>query len=470
METSVKLGIVIASSLFTTVATSQENLPLGSIGQTDLQQRMGNAVQTVCMGFLGSSRAPTSPQQLDLFSRCGEMVHTANRILGSVNAPTSKDLGVNKATLASYLQQVAGEEAAAQSNVVTEAMMGQSVVVADRLSSFMNTMSGIARVNHNYTGGSQDFNALGIGASSDALIQNQRWGVFGSLKSGMGDKDTTDREDGFELDDYQVLVGVDYIFNDHFVGGIAYGYRDVDADYDVSQRVPGAQMDVSTDTFTLYSLYQRDEFYFSTVLDIGSSEFDSSRNVQIISSVTDNSGAPDRILRSSTESTQYALSLEAGYQLVNDNRIISPYFKVRYLDMEIDEFAEQDSSETSTGGGGLALAYQEQNVESLKTALGGQISWTLNRDFGVLTPYLMAEWLYEHEDESRAITAQYVYDPQNNLIEFITDEPDSNYFNLGAGVSVVFPNGIQAFVDANTTVGLEDFTYTNFTAGVRMAF
>ncbi len=469
MEKSFKLSILLASTFVTHTAIANDDLlPLAQIGETDLQQTMGQAVQSVCIGFLSTPGVVLPPQQQDLFNRCGEMVHTANRLLGNEGA-TGKDLGVSASTLASYLQQVAGEEVAAQSNVITEAMMGQSVMVADRLASLLDVMGGVARVNHHFADDKQHYNALGIGASSDTSLGNEKWGMYGSLKGGTGEKDTTDREDGFDLDDYQVLVGLDYMFSSQFVGGIAYGYRDLEADYFVSERVPGAQMDVTTDTFTLYSLYQTDHVYFSAVFDYGSSEFDSSRKIQIISE-TDNAGAPDRTLTSSTESDQYALALEAGYQLVHQNRTLSPYLKLRYLDMDIDEFAEQDSSEADGSGGGLALAYREQNVESLKTAIGGQVSWSFNQDFGVMTPYFMAEWIYEHKDDSRAIIAQYVFDPRNNVIEFITDEPDSDYFNAGLGVAFVFPNGLQAFFDANTTLGLDDFEYSMFTAGIRLSF
>ncbi len=469
MDKSLKLSILLTSTFLShTVLANDDLLPLAQIGETDLQQRMGQAVQSVCIGFLGTPGIVLPPEQQDLFNRCGEMVNTANRILGNGGA-TGKDLGVSASTLASYLQQVAGEEVAAQGNVATDAMMGQSVMVADRLASFLNVMGGVARVNHHFSDDSPEFTALGIGASSDTPADIGKWGVYASVKGGTGEKDTTDRENGFDLDDYQVLVGMDYMFNSQFVAGVAYGYRDLEADYFVSQREPGALMDATTDTFTVYSLYQSDVFYISAVLDYGTSDFDSSRRIDIISE-TENAGAPDRTLTSSTESSQYALALEAGYHFVNANRTISPYVQVRYLDMEIDAFAEQDSSSAGDTGGGLALAYQEQNIESLKTAVGGQISWSFNQDFGVMSPYLMAEWLYEHKDDSRAIKAQYVHDPRNIVIDFFTDEPDSDYFNAGVGVSFVFPNGIQAFVDASTTLGLEDFDYSVLTAGVRLSF
>ncbi|WP_181902232.1 autotransporter outer membrane beta-barrel domain-containing protein [Thalassotalea euphylliae] len=447
------------------INTDQIKTNLGTIGVTELQQRMGDAVQTVCGGFVVNG-TDGSKQQNDLFNRCGEMVHTANRLNG-INGPRAKDLGVSAAELANYLQHVAGEEVATQSNVITDAMMGQNALIAERLSSLMNTMGGIAYTapESNVTG--FNFQSQGLGASSDG---NEKWGVYASVKGGFGEKDATDRENAFDLDDYNVLVGIDYLLNNEWVMGISYGYRDMEADYDVTDRVPDTQMDVTTDTISLYGLYHQNDFYLSAVVDFGSSEFDLARQIQIIST-TDAPGAPNRTLSSSTDSDQHAVTLDVGYQMVSDNRTVMPYLKVSYLDIEIDSFAESDSSQSNAGeGGGLALAYQKQEIESLKSILGGQISWVLNRDYGVMSPYILAEWHYEHDDESRAITAQYVHDPRNNLVEFVTDDPDSNYFNVGAGISMVYPNGIQAFIDVSTILALEDFDYTSVTVGVRKAF
>ena len=63
---------------------------LGSLGQTELQQRTGDAVQTVC-GQLGQLPNRSSLQD-DLFDRCGNMVGNASVLTGGGPAE-AKSLG-----------------------------------------------------------------------------------------------------------------------------------------------------------------------------------------------------------------------------------------------------------------------------------------------------------------------------------------------------------------------------------------
>jgi hypothetical protein len=51
-----------------------------------------------------------------------------------------------------------------------------------------------------------------------------------------------------------------------------------------------------------------------------------------------------------------------------------------------------------------------------------------------------------------------------------TNNPDRNYFNLGAGLSATFTRGVSAFVYWETVLGRQNFTANSFTGGIRFEF
>ena len=73
-------------------------------------------------------------------------------------------------------------------------------------------------------------------------------------------------------------------------------------------------------------------------------------------------------------------------------------------------------------------------------------------------------------NDSRSVTSKYAVDPFNTFFVIPTDNPDRDYFALGAGVSAVFSKGVSAFLYYETVLGLRDVTRHAFTAGVRLEF
>jgi outer membrane autotransporter protein len=118
----------------------------------------------------------------------------------------------------------------------------------------------------------------------------------------------------------------------------------------------------------------------------------------------------------------------------------------------------------------LALKVRGQDVDSLTTALGGQVSYAISTALGVLLPQLRVEWEHEFLNDSRTIRATFVEDPTDaqREIQVRTDAPDRDYCNLGAGLSMTFRGGTSAFAYYETVLGLADVTIHNFTLGVRV--
>lgn len=125
-------------------------------------------------------------------------------------------------------------------------------------------------------------------------------------------------------------------------------------------------------------------------------------------------------------------------------------------------------------GFGLALAVDDQEVESLTSNLGVQLSDSASTGIGILTPYLRLDWEHEFSNDERLIEARFAnvgsrYAALNTIL-IPTDEPDRDYANLSLGMTTVFPGGTQAFIEYATILGHEELTLHTIVAGLRFEF
>ena len=111
-------------------------------------------------------------------------------------------------------------------------------------------------------------------------------------------------------------------------------------------------------------------------------------------------------------------------------------------------------------------------MESLTSILGGQLSYAISTSNGIFTPQLLFEWAHEFKDDSRFITARFLYDPSSTPLPFnlATDAPDRDYFNLGVGLSATFAEGKSAFIFYETNLQREDINLDTISAGLRLTF
>ena len=219
----------VALVLGTGLANAQQT-DLGKAGQTELQEVTGDAVQTVCGGFVSNGDAVT-PDEKDLFDICGEMVHTARVLAGEepgVPGRTNKSLDLTADELAAALQEIANEETIAPSSLLTETSFGQFGNLFARLTGLRSGVGGlsVSGLNLNLDGRRVQADALmpgrrGGAAGDESAANWGRWGAFINGDLGFGEVDATAREDGMEFDGGGVTAGLDYRINDNAVVGAA---------------------------------------------------------------------------------------------------------------------------------------------------------------------------------------------------------------------------------------------------------
>ncbi len=420
----------------------------------DRQRGAAAAIDSACPALFVMQDSLDAPSS-DLLARCSEIV-------GAVSDDPN---GV-----ARVLDNLTTEESASQGAVATETNVTQVRNVKARMLALRQGSTGIDATGLVMRSGdtSLPVSAFSSFMQNDADVSGGGspdfgpWGFFINGRFTTGEKDSTSTEVGFDFDSYGITLGVDYRVNSSFVIGAALGYNDVDNDINNNQ----GNLEVDGYNFTGYATwYNPSSYYLDTLLTFGNNDLDSRRNINYsIGTTTVNQvaiGTPD------SDSLGFAVSF--GRDFSTANRIFSPYLRVDYTDIEIDGYAETLSNPNADGSG-LGLLVGDQDIESLEAVLGARMSWSLSRDWGVMVPVLNFEYAHEFDDDSRVISASFLNDPTSTAFTTVTDDPDRNYFNLGAGISFVFSNGRSMYINYDTIVGLSDVTQHTLRIGGRFEF
>jgi outer membrane lipase/esterase len=451
---------VVALALFVVVAASTGPLSAGELrnqpGLTPFQQSMAGAIDVVCPKLVASA-GTLDGTQTDLRLRCTEMRQNANALQN--NGATTFSLGLSSEQLAEALGRLSPEENAAQGQLGINAGTNQARAIGARLSALRGGARGFSFApGLELAGQKYALVDLGTRVASDmspsAAISSElgsRLGVFVNGRFTFGDKDGTTREQGFDFISGGVTAGVDYRFTDNVVLGIALSYTHSHADINFNLG------ETTNDGYGIgaYGSYYIGNFYVDAHAGFEWNEYQTER--RIVYAVF------DRTARGTPSGQQYTGNLGAGYDVRLGATTITPYARAEYVHLEIESFTE-------TGAFGLNLFTNRQHIDSLQTAFGGRVAYSINAPFGVVVPQGSVEWRHEFLNDSRSVTSKYAVDPFNTFFVIPTDNPDRDYVALAVGVSAVFSRGISSFLNYETVLGLRDVTSHAFTGGVRLEF
>lgn len=454
---------------------------------TALQREAGAAVQRMCGALATQGGLQLTGAQGDLFLRCNEMVETARAFQGGTGG-TGRTLGyTDRNQLLAAIQQVTGEEVAAQGALATQASAGQFANIGGRLNALRfggESAAARGRVARLPESSSRELLAdasggvsrarLGGGASADSAGLEQPVGWFLESSYGFGDHDQTASEDAFDFDSVSVTSGADYNFGRGVVG-FAVGYDRYQADFDNAVLVSGGEAEVEGMSGSLFAGLFGEGLNLSVIATYGRLESEVSRRAIYASSnaaCAPTCGAA-RTLRGSPDGDYIALGATLGYDWVVGGWDIAPALSASYRDVAIDGYDEID---TFTSGG-LALRYDEQSIESTRAILGVTVSRPISRSFGVLSPSLRAEWHHEFEDDARAVRARYVLDNSPggfgcavSCFTMFTDPVDADFGVASLGLTAAFAQRMQLYFVYEALLGVDAISSNSIAAGLRGQF
>lgn len=425
---------------------------LSSFGQTPPQQVTGELVGFIC--------PPGNILSSDLQNRC-------NDIAGALLT------GGDVSGALAGLQAMAPEENAAVQTIEVDASGAQTDEVRERLkqrreededeeeeSAFNVTVDGRRLTATEFFG-----LPSGGGASAD-YSGGGRLGVFLNGNFGIGDKDSTANETGFDLDSYGVNGGVDYRLTDQSLIGVAIGYSTSDADLDANSG------NVETDgiSVSVYgSYYLSPQSYLNAIVSYASNSIDQERN--LIYTIAGTASIVNQTAFSDTDSDEIAGNLEAGYDFYRGPWTMTPYARLDVAHTEIDGFTETlGAPAPGTVNSDFALQIDDQDFTSVTTAFGGRATYTMETTWGYLFPQAGAEYVHEFDNDNEDTTGRLVRDQSQSTFLLPTDGPDRNYGNVSAGVVGDFRNGWTAHALYQGLIGYSDLSVHAFEIGVRMDF
>ena len=442
---------------------------LGDFGNA-VQAPVGGALTAICDQFVLNFGTPDNtaltPAEVDLFSRCLELEHTANFLLQNGGPIDSAIFAIDSLeALGAALQQQGTEESAAEGTNSTKVSRGR--VLLKRLAAVRGGAGGFSVAGLSLGVDGQFFGAdppkageppvaMQAPGNADeqvgAMFPAERWGLFVNGMVSFGDKDGTALENGFEFTVPGLMLGIDRRLGDDAILGGSLGYESFDGDFDVTTTVAGGELQADLVSLSVYSSYHHTKYYIDGIATYGMADYEMTRNI-VYPTIT-------RTATSDTEGERLELTAAFGYHGQRDSFQYSPNLRVSHLSVDIDDYVETEE-------GGLALAVADQKIDSLQSIVGCQLAWTVSRARGVIIPHIRAEWYHEFANDDHTITAGFAADPFGVAFSVPTEEPDENYFAIGGGVSGVWQRGMQGFIEIETLQGLEDLSNYVLTAGIR---
>lgn len=299
---------------------------------------------------------------------------------------------------------------------------------------------------------SNEFNETPLsGGSAGSESVNTAYTPFGFFINGsitLGDKKSTSTERGYDIDSDNYTLGMDYRYDERLVVGAAYGYSSSQIEFNST----GDDMDNQVNNLFVYGSIYDDNYFFSTTLGYAFGEIDTSRRIIV--------GSLDTKAKGSTDTNQFILQLNGSYDINKGALSFGPYAKLDIIEGEIEGYQESN-------GGGFEVEFNDQNISSQLLTLGGQAQYALSYSWGVLMPSARLEIKNEFNDSQDAISGRFAFDTTNTSFSITADDIDNLWYVFGTGLSAVFPHGLSAYVDFETTEGLNNLDLYTYSYGGR---
>lgn len=408
----------------------------------------------------------------DTFSNVRELVDTANELTGQ--GPTRFSLGLDQEGLGFALRWTAAEELAAQGASATQFANSQLGALASRLSALRFGTRGFRVANRDSSQpavlAKNGQPMLGGGASADEESIASLWGAFIDGSFGYGNKDDTSfaggAEDAFDFDGQEVTLGVDRRISDSFVIGVIAGHTDKAIDFNSSESIVDARIDISGYSTMLYALWEAEHLYLNGSLGGQWLDLDMRRRITY-PSLNPIVPSTDATATSTTSSNAITATFGVGYDARWKALQFGPYLQADYQDITIDGFNEGGADADS-----FNLHVGSQDIKSLDTAVGLRLQYVLTPSFGVIVPYVRGEYHHEFENDARVVSAAYADVATTGAGNFAlrTDKPDDSYTQATAGVSVVLAHGLQGYLQYQQVFSLDTYSDRVITGGARYEF
>ncbi|NOU09718.1 MAG: autotransporter outer membrane beta-barrel domain-containing protein [Nitrospira sp.] len=452
--------LVLASVVIVTLTLFYQS---GESSAQTLNQQVDNLLANNCigLGLVGGTQPDTTGlgQSLsflcDLPNQGGGASQSANTAGGGAASVQGSAASILNRTLLGRLKDLKEEE--------RESTEQPSSMLFNSLGLMSMTQVGNMNVSSPFYASTS---ANGGSVATFGTSSQGRWKGLGLFASGLVEslnRDITTFQDGYKSTILGFSAGMDYRFNKSVVAGLTSSFSNTNGDF----RGGGTFSTNSYGFLAFAQILPTEKTFLQVTAGYTRNNYLVSRlaTAQITVDGSPPPGLPPvRSFASSNSNGDIASAgILAGYDYVIDRFLIGPRVGVNYSQTHIGSYAEN-------GGGGIALAYDSQNIHSLQSIVGLLGSTAYSTKLGVFVHQVNADYIHEFANSQRLINVQFVEDLRANPTRFAfqNEVPVRNYFNLGTGLVAVLLNGWQPFVNFRAMVGNEQFNNYAGTFGLRI--
>ncbi len=295
---------------------------------------------------------------------------------------------------------------------------------------------------------SNDPNCNPVGAAAADTVSYAGLSFFVSGAYEHKDKAATGAELGSDSNTFGPTIGVDYRLGTNAVIGGAFDYDHTNGDFDANYG------DFDSDTFTwiFFGSYSpSDQSFIDASLGFGAKQYGTRHD--------DPGGGANNAVKGDTNGFEFSADLSGGYDFSFGAFTVGPRAGLHYKRSDLNGFTET--------GTGTLFTYSDQVDDSLTGTVGFQASYAFSTDFGVIVPQINGEYVREFLTGHNTYSATSAPGGPGSF-SFITDDPDLNHFNVGAGIVIVLPDGISPFLSFQAELANSLEETQTVTAGVRV--
>jgi len=247
-----------------------------------------------------------------------------------------------------------------------------------------------------------------------------------------------------------VQLGADYKVTPHFVVGALFGYGHTDATLDTL----GSTASVDTYSPGVYASYSNGGWYANALGSYGFSSYDQDRKVSI--------DTFDGTAHSSPSGDQIVGNLDGGYDFHRGHWTFGPTLGAQYVHLDVNSYTETDLP-------GADLNVNKDESDSLRSRLGGRVSYAVQDGEMTFTPHLNASWQHEFLDSIRSISDQFDGVGAGSFSVYtVKSSPDSALADVGLDAQI--DKRWTVFTDYTVQAGQANYFGQSVQAGVKIGF
>ena len=244
---------------------------------------------------------------------------------------------------------------------------------------------------------------------------------FGNFNEHYGDIEAP----GYDEEQYGILGGADYAFNETWFAGLALGYFHSDADYYTWGGRKGASGKYDGLQVALYGGYDDRVWYARGVMSYGTYNGKMNRDVGL-ADAAGNLTPVDPY--SSPDSNVFGFYGETGRRFDMGGIFVTPYLGLNFAQAKLKSETEKDPY-----GTGAALRIRSSKADSFSTVVGARVSGDFMMSDNRVTPFLSLGWEHEFDRNYQKVKMSFADGPEGADFTSISARTPRDSLVIGMG-------------------------------------